>query len=97
MFLSILCFAFYFVFSPIVWFRVFYLPMYIVVHFVFVYNFTYQCQRAEQHLHLRNIIFYSDGVSEFLYSLPDMQSECPILYWVTIPYIPHYLINSVIF
>jgi len=46
------CFAFYFVCS------VLFLPMYTVVYFLFVYNFTDYCHQVETHFQLINIISY---------------------------------------
>jgi len=53
---SFVCFAFYFVFRVFVLFCVLFLPMYIVVYFLFVYNYTDHCRRVETQLQLINII-----------------------------------------
>ena len=53
-----LCFAFYFVFCVFVLFCVLFLPMHIVVYFLFVYNYTDHCHRVETQLQLKNIISY---------------------------------------
>jgi len=44
-----------------------FLPMCIVAYFLFVYNFTYNCHRVENELHLINIIPYSECLFVFLY------------------------------
>ena len=59
MFVFLFCmFCFLFcVFCVFVLFCVLFLPMYMVVYFLFVYNFTDHCHQVETQLQLRNIVY----------------------------------------
>jgi len=54
---SMFCFPFC-VFCDFVLFYVLFLPMYLIVYFLFVYSFTDHCHREETQLQLLNIIYY---------------------------------------
>ena len=57
-FLFCMCCFLFCVFCVFVLFCVLFLPTYIVVHFIFVYNFIDLCHRVETQLQLINIISY---------------------------------------
>jgi len=61
LFSCFVCFALYFACSVFLYSSVYYSPlppMSIVVYFIFVYQFTYQCHRVDSELQLINIVSY---------------------------------------
>ena len=72
------CFLFC-VFCVFILFYLLFLPMYIVVYFLPVYNFTDHCHRLETQLKLINIIYIILHVLRFhTIDLSHITSNCPI-------------------
>jgi hypothetical protein len=57
-FLFFMFFSLFYAFCVFELFCVLFFPMYVVVYFLFVYNFTEHCHRVEAQLQLINIILY---------------------------------------